>query len=80
MSGARLSPAASVASLDDARRRRTLARLAADEAPVPASPRSDVLRAAALLTRAALAETTSSGNRSHLLGLADEAQRVAEGM
>lgn len=64
-------------SLDDARRRRTLERLAADEAPVPATPRSDTLRAAALLARAALAETTRSGNRSHLLGLADECQRVA---
>lgn len=66
-----------IASLTDARRRRALARLAADEAPVPATPRSDTLRAAALLARAALAETTSGGQRSHLLGLADEAQRVA---
>lgn len=72
--------AAETISLASRRRQRALARLAADEAPVPASPRADVQRAAALLARAALDETTSSGQRSHLLGLADECQRVAEGM
>lgn len=62
--------------LDAARRQRALARLAADTSPAADDPRSLTLRAAALLARAA-ERTASDGQRCHLLGLADEAQRVA---